>query len=184
MLTKIRTAGVIACAALISACTSYNPYGYANYRSYVYEGRPLYPEVYETDLYYSKYPTYEYKERKPVVVPETYYMGPSGSPVSHKDQDKTWVEGQNPKSYTIEIADQAKAASVAGKLQNAPKTDRGAAISYEKDGKTYYKGVYGTYPDANAAQKALDSLPPAIKDGANVKTWGTVQSTVNQNPTQ
>jgi hypothetical protein len=177
MRKKISTVGIIACAAFISACTSYNPYGYANYRSYVYEGRPLYPEVYEADLYY--YKPSSYQERKQVTVPETYHVGAYRSPVSHRDQDKTWVDGQNPQGYTIELADKEKASEVAGKLQQVPKTDHSAAVPYEKEGKIYYKGVYGSYPDQESAQRALNSLPPTIKDEANVQTWGNVQNSVN-----
>lgn len=176
MWTIIRPAAVIFLAIYASACT-YNPNGYANYRSYVYEGRPLYPESYESDIYY--YKPYEYQERKQVKVPETYHVGAYRSPISHKDQDKTWVEGQNPQGYTIEIADKEKASEVAGQLQNVPKNERRAEVRYERDGKTYYRGLYGSYPNLEDAKKAMGTLPANVQEGANVKTWGSVQSSVN-----
>lgn len=117
--------------------------------------------------------------QKQVAVPDSYHVGEYHSPVSFKDRDRTWVAGQNPKGYTIEVADDEKAAQVAQKLYKAPKNDRMAQVKYQKNGKPYYKGLYGTYNNAADAQKALDALPPEIKQGAGVKDWGSVQSNLN-----
>ncbi|MFI4919644.1 MAG: SPOR domain-containing protein, partial [Legionellales bacterium] len=111
-----------------------------------------------------------------VVVPESYHVGAYHSPVSFKDMDQSWVSRQNPQGYTIEIADDAKASEVARKLYNTPKNDRMAQVQYQRNGRVYYKGVYGTYSSSDAAQKALDALPPDIKQGAGVKTWSSIQS--------
>ena len=178
MMKRLGTIGVLLCAAGLYGCAEYNPYGYANYRSYVYEERPLYPEVHDQDLYYYKsYATPSVKRE--VLVPETYHMSAYRPPVSHMDQDRSWVEGQNPQGYTIELADKEKASEVAGTLMNAPKKDRMAQIRYQRDGKSYYKGLYGTFPSYEAAQQALGALPLSIKDGSNIKSWGNVQSSVN-----
>ncbi len=174
MLHKTRVASVIICAISLSACMSYNPHGYSNYRSYVYEGEPLYPESYDNGSGYNNS-----GEKKQVVVPETYLMNTSRAPTSHKDQDKSWVSSQNPQGYTIELADDDKPASVAGKLQKAPKNERMAEVRYENDGKTHYKGLYGTFGTAEAAQQALSALPADVKAGATVKNWGAVQGSVN-----
>jgi hypothetical protein len=140
-----------------------------SYTTYTYDNSQLYPPV--------NYTSYDssYKSSEQVSVPDSYHVGEFHSPVSFKDRDKNWVNGQNPQSYTIEIAESDKAAQVAQKLYKAPKNDRMAQVKYNAKGKAYYKGVYGTYPDAASAQKALDSLPAEVKQGASVKNWGSVQ---------
>jgi septal ring-binding cell division protein DamX len=115
-----------------------------------------------------------------VVVPDSYHVGEYHSPVSFKDRDKGWVSSQNPQGYTIELADDQKASKVAQKLYKAPKNDRMAQVRYQKNGKPYYKGVYGTYNSPEAAQKALDQLPAELKQGAGVKSWGSVQENLEE----
>lgn len=119
-------------------------------------------------------------EPKAVKVPESYHLGTYRSPVSAKTNDKSWVHAQNPQAYTVEVADDEKAASVASKLHQAPKRDRMAEIQYQRDGKSYYKGLYGTYNSPEEAQKALDALPDELKNGSQVQQWGKVQSTLNE----
>lgn len=149
------------------------------------------------NLYYSGYPSsndnyafmpnnanvmnYNYKYNDPgqpkqdVVVPDSYHVGDMRTPVSFQDRDKTWVSNQNPQSYTIQLTDGDKAAKVAQVLYKTPKSDRVAQVKYQRGGKEYYRGVYGSYPSAAEAQKALDALPSEIKSGATVKNWGSVQ---------
>ena len=135
--------------------------------------------MHDQDLYYyQSYATPSVKRE--VVVPETYHMSAYRPAVSHVDQDRSWVEGQNPKDYTIEIADKEKASEVAGTLMNAPKNDRMAQVRYERDGKSYYKGLYGTYPTYEAAQQAQDSLPSSMKADSSIKSWSNVQNSVNK----
>lgn len=55
-----------------------------------------------------------------------------------------------------------------------------AQVKYYQNGKTHYKGLYGTYDSQEAAQKALESLPPEIKQGAGIKDWGSVQGNLNE----
>ena len=94
-----------------------------------------------------------------MTVPDSYYVGAYHSPTSHKDVDRNWVNSQNPQGYTIEVAEGERPAQVAGKLYKLPKNDRRAQIKYNKNGKTYYKGVYGSYNNYEDAQKALNNLP-------------------------
>ena len=108
-------------------------------------------------------------------VPENYYVGPYHSPTSHKDSDRNWVNGQNPRGYTIELGESDKASQIAKKLFQAPKKDRMAEIKAYRNGATYYKGVYGSYNNYDEAQKALNNLPNDVKQGAAIKNWGEVQ---------
>jgi septal ring-binding cell division protein DamX len=118
---------------------------------------------------------YQPTQKAEVEVPESYYVGPSHSPVSFKDKDNEWVRSQNPQGYTVEVADDEKASKVAGKLYKLPKNDRMAQIRYQRGGKGYYKGIYGSYDSQEAAQKAMSALPEDVRAGAAVKNWGSVQ---------
>jgi septal ring-binding cell division protein DamX len=144
-----------------------------SYQAYTYDNTGLYPKA----SYSTADSNYHYQTNSEVVtVPDSYHVGSYHSPVSFKDRDKTWVSSQNPQGYTIEIADGEKAADVARKLYNTPKNDRMAQVKYQQNGKSHYKGLYGTYPDAQSAQKALDSLPDNVKKGAGIKNWNSVQN--------
>ncbi len=152
-----------------------------NYQSYVYKSEPLYPESYDT---YSNYRYYSAPEpdmvKKGVEVPDTYHVGPMRSPVSHKDQDRNWATSQSPQGYTIELADDAKASQVAQTLQKVPKTEHVGQVKYEKNGQSYYKGLYGSYNSYEAAQQSLNSLPEDVKANATIKNWGNVQGNINE----
>lgn len=148
---------------------TYQPYSYANYQFYSTQ-----------DNYRMNYYTYDDQSNKGVVVPESYHVGQSHSPASFKDRDRTWVNSQNPQGYTIEVADDEQATTVAQKLYQAPKNDRMAQVKYFRDGKTYYKGLYGSYNNAEEAQKALDALPPEIKKNSGIKNWGGVQNNLTE----
>ena len=87
---------------------------------------------------------------------------------------------QNAQGYTIELADGDKAAQVAGALYKAPKNQRTAEVKYQQGGKTYYKGLYGSYPSYDAAQQALSTLPADVKQKAGIKSWGSVQHGVGE----
>jgi hypothetical protein len=165
------------CTVSLSSCMMYddNYSSSATYQTYTYDPSQLYQDNYRFNSY-----SYHGQASQTVSVPESYHVGAYHSPVSFKDRDRTWVNSQNPQGYTIEVADGEKASQVAQKLYKAPKNDRMAQVQYQRDGKPYYKGLYGTYDSAESAQKALDALPPEIKQGAGVKNWGSVQGNLGQ----
>lgn len=160
------------CLGTLSSCTTIDgPYTQTTvYQPYSYTNTSYYQQGYNDNLNNGYY-----TPKKEVVVPESYHVNAYQSPVSHKEVDRTWVDQQNPQGYTIEVANGEKAAEVAKTLYKAPKTDRRAEIQYSQDGKTYYKGVYGSYNSYGEAQKAMNNLPADLRQNAGIKNWGSVQ---------
>lgn len=178
MLTNTRIFSICLCLSGLSACTTDDTTTYTNdqtYQPYTYSGTQLYPEGYESTGYPELPP-----DRTQVEVPETYHVSTYHPPTPHTDVDREWVNSQRAQSYTIELADGDKASQVAGALYKAPKNERTAEVKYQRDGKTYYKGLYGTYPSYEAAQQALGTLPADVKQKAGIKTWSSVQSGVRE----
>ena len=89
------------------------------------------------------------------------------------------MNSQNSQAFTIELADEEKASQVANTLYKAPKNERMGEVKYQRDGKTYYKGLYGSFPSYEAAQQALSALPSDVKQNAGIKKWASVQNGVN-----
>ena len=176
-MNTIRLITIGICTVGLSSCMMEEDNYSSSYQTYTYDQSQLYPQdSYRFNSYYQG----PGSSSQTVTVPDSYHVGAYHSPVSFKDRDRTWVSSQNPQGYTIEVADGEKASQVAQKLYKAPKNDRMAQVKYQRNGKAYYKGLYGTYDSAESAQKALDALPPEIKQGAGVKNWGSVQSNIEQ----
>jgi septal ring-binding cell division protein DamX len=178
MLNHTKILGLCLCVSGLSACTTDSPTTYTNdqpYQLYTYTGTQLYPEGYENSVYNDST-----QEQKQVDIPDSYHVSVNHSPTPHADLDREWVNRQNAQSYTIELADGDKASQVAGTLYKAPKNERTAEVKYQHDGKTYYKGLYGSYPSYEAAQQALSSLPADVKQKAGIKTWSSVQNGVRE----
>lgn len=164
-------------AANLVACGMVEQSTQVDYQTYQIHEMRYYPQNYS----YDTAPADDKWSRssREVTVPESYHVGADRSPVSHKNVDKNWVREQHPQNYTIEIADDPKASQVAGKLLQVPKDDRRAEVPYSREGKTYYKGLYGSYNTKEDAEKALNKLPADLKQGAGIKNWGNVQSTMD-----
>jgi len=178
MNNKSKFLGVGFCLIQLTACVSYEES--TVYTAYAYDDNQLYSQGYYVPSggYYTDN-SFNQTSQNNVTVPDSYHVGAYHSPVSFKDRDRNWVRNQNPQGYTIEIANGDKASQVAKKLYKAPKGDRRAQVKYLQHGKAYYKGLYGSYSSPQAAQKALESLPDDLKQGAGVKSWGNVQYNLN-----
>jgi SPOR domain len=113
-------------------------------------------------------------------VPDSNQYAGKIAPEHHKSLDSNWVNSQNPQGYTIELAHGEKPGEVAKQLTDTPKLERTAQVKYEKDGKTYYRGVYGSYPSREAAEAALKKLPSDIRNKADINQWNNVQSHATQ----
>jgi len=159
----------------LSACMTDHIGGYEPYNSNAYQGSMLYPDGYDS----TGSTVDQVSNKQTVVVPESYHVSSMHGPVSPKDLDRSWIDSQSPQSYTIELAEGDKPSQVAGAMSKAPKNERTAEIKYQRDGKPYYKGVYGSYSSYDEAQQALNALPNDVKQGAGIKAWESVQHSVN-----
>lgn len=180
MNNNIKFAIVGLCALGLSSCAMMDDstgtsLSYPAYASY-YDSQAYMRNTYNMPNYNYNYKYYEStRPKQDVVIPDSYHVGDMRTPVSFQDRDQTWVSSQNPQGYTIELAEGDKASKVAQTLYKAPKKDRMAQVKVQRDGKDYYRGVYGTFNSAADAQKALDALPPEIKSSATVRNWSSVQ---------
>ncbi len=180
MFNKNRILCICLCISGISACTTDTSTVVTNYQPFKYDNAELYSEGYESTTYVdNNYPD-EPQDKKPVSVPNTYFVGTSNAPTSHKDLDKSWVKSQSAEGYTIELSNSEKAADVAGTLFKAPKSERSAEVEYQREGKTYYKGVYGSYPNKDAAVQALKQLPTDVQQQAAIQSWKNVQNGLDE----
>ncbi|MCA0403766.1 MAG: SPOR domain-containing protein [Proteobacteria bacterium] len=153
---------------------------YVSYQPYVYDNVDYYQQNYDTGVGssadYTDIRVYGERRVSNAEVPESYYTGSYRSPVSPKEADKSWAKSQNVGHYTIQVADEPQAASVAATLSTLPKTDRSAEIKYQANGKTSYRGVYGSYKNYQEAEQALSKLPADVKNRAIIKIWSNVQN--------
>ena len=162
-------------SGLVSCGSSQQSTQYTIYQPYIYQNTKFYP-LRDEELENTHRD--EERQRGIVSVPESYHVSAYHSPMPHKNIDRDWVNGQSPRGYTIEIAQSERAAVVAGQLYRVPKTDRMAEVKYYQNGRTYYRGVYGSYASFEDAQRAFNGLPPEIKQGAYIKNWSNIQENV------
>lgn len=139
------------------------------------ENNQPYPEGYDTLVSQDNSPTYNRHTPQNVAVPESYHVGITNTPMASKDEDKRWVETQNPEGYTIEIAEDSKPAHVANTLQQTPKNEHSAEVKSQQGS---YLGLYGSYSSKEAAENKLNTLPENIKQNARVKNWRSVQKEI------
>ena len=180
MLIKTKMITMTLCVVGLSACSSW--YQNSQIHSYPTKNRSsaiqLYPDGYDNGGAYAPDSVSTTLSKPHTASSADGYQANVNTvePASFKMRDKSWVSSQNPQGYTIELSNGEKASDVAGTLQKAPKNERMAEVKYQRDGKQYYKCVYGSYPTYEAAQQALSTLPEDVKQGATVKTWGHIQS--------
>lgn len=178
-MSKMQAMTLCLCVSAMSGCVSVDGSepSHQPYQPYSYNEMQYYSQ---SDYMTGDYASYnEVYPRSQASVPDSYHVGASHSPQSAKNRDRDWVTTQNPQSYTIEVADDEKPSQVAKKLYQIPKNDRMAEIKYQRGGKTYYKGLYGSYASEDEARKALNSLPEEVKKGAGIQNWQQVQSHVS-----
>lgn len=158
------------------SCGQQQSYTYMHdYQGYQYDNSQLYSGQYD-----GSYSDYQQQQNYPppssgVTVPESYHVGSYRSPVSPKNRDNRWVQQQNPRGYTIQIAEGRKASAIAGTLTKAPKRNRMATVKSFSNGEAYFRGVYGSYSSYDDAQRAMQALPSDLKSRAQIKQWSALQ---------
>lgn len=174
-MNKVQFLTICLCTSGLTACLSDQQNYYTMYSTnqpYKYQNTQFYPQAYDGTANYGEFTP----GSREASVPESYYTGLYHSPASHRDLDRNWVNNQNPNGYTIQLGESEKASQVAGKLYKAPKKDRMAEVKCNRDGKNYYKGVYGSYNNYQEAQQALNNLPPELRQSAEIRNWSSIQS--------
>ncbi len=180
--------GLVA-SIILPGCSLVKPHDYRDANAGTYDYSNYYDERVASDggyagnYYNSGYDHMPYYESSVVSVPKSYHVNEYGSPVSHKDRDRLWVKRQNPRNYTIEVANGKKASKVAKTLTRTPKNERMAQIRYRKQGQSQYRGVYGSYKTRAKAREALQKLPADIRAKAGVQQWGNVQQNIDSSST-
>lgn len=180
MFKLLRLSCVSLCILSLSACmldgTNNSPYFWDSLPEG--ENNQLYPEGYDTTYTnQSSADTGSYKAQKTVVVPQSYHLGITNTPVASKDEDRIWVDNQSPNGYTIQIADDTKPAPVANQLLKTPKNEHNAEVKSQSG---TYIGLHGSYATREAAEAQLNQLPEDMKQKAQIKNWQTIQNQVNQ----
>ncbi len=167
------------CALCLSGCfidgtSSENKYFWDTPNDYNYSTQP-YPEEYDSSFNTSYHNNNEIPYPQNVVVPESYHLGIANTPPVSKDEDRRWIEQQNPRDYTIQVTKNPRPAAVANTLQQMPKSSRSAEARSQSGS---YVGVHGSYSTREEAETELNKLPPSVKGQAQVKNWQAVQSEV------
>ncbi|PJD90735.1 MAG: SPOR domain-containing protein [Legionella sp.] len=179
MFTLLRLSCISICILSLSACMLDGTNNSSNFwdSSPDGENNQLYPEGYDT-TYTNQSSEYNgsYKTQKNVVVPQSYHLGVMNTPVASKDEDRQWVDNQNPNGYTIQIADDTKPAPVANQLLKTPKNEHNAEVKSQSGA---YIGLHGSYATREAAEAQLNQLPEEVKQKAQIKNWQTIQHEVN-----
>jgi septal ring-binding cell division protein DamX len=175
MSTSIRLLGLSLTMIGLSSCMIDGTNPVYDQGAYDNQKPLLYPDSYESTVSYETP-----NAQTNVQVPETYYVGAHHAPAAAKDADSAWVASQSPQAYTIEVAQDEKAARVAGVLQKTPKNEHMAEVKYKQNGQVYYKGLYGSYNSQEAAQEALNGLPDDVKQHSGIKTWSSIQNHLSE----
>lgn len=177
--------GLGVCALNLSAClmdgtSSWNQPAQDGYYMESMQDNYTNPEVYPetSDTSFDSYHTNAEPKQSEVVVPQTYYHAHNitNTPTPVKDEDKKWVDNQNPSNYTIQVQEDSKPAAVAKTLQQMPKSARSVEVRSQSGS---YIGLHGNYPNHEAAQEQLNNLPAEVKSQATIKKWGSVQNEVD-----
>jgi septal ring-binding cell division protein DamX len=172
LILSIAVGGLVSCGEnrRYSTYTTYPGYEGYQYNDYQIYAGPEYRQ------YTNHNADNRYQSSQAVEVPESYHVGSYHSPRGHRNRDNSWIRGQNPQGYTIQLSEGRKASSVAKSLTRAPKRNRTATVKSFNGNAAYFRGVYGSYNNYEDAKRALNSLPADVRGGASIKRWSNVQN--------
>lgn len=166
------------CGCLMDGTPSWDSTSTENDSYFTMQSMPNYESTEGYNTSYDSYLSLPDTDTSPgVVVPKTYHLGNyTNTPPTSKDEDRQWVNQQNPSGYTIEVSKDVKPAPVANKLQQMPKNERSVEVRSQSGS---YLGLHGSYPNREAAEQQLNNLPSSVKDNAQIKNWHSIQNQVD-----
>ncbi len=83
------------------------------------------------------------------------------APVVSSPQD--WVKTQNPNHYTLQLASSTNADLIRKYFEENALTGKAGYYKNKREGEYWYALVYGAYPSAREANKAIASLPEDLR---------------------
>lgn len=86
-----------------------------------------------------------------------------GLQLTFKSGPLYWLEEQEPKKYTIQLASSRKEKSIIKLYDNNHLTGKGGYYHYQRDGVDRYALIYGSYKTVAEANAAIKTLPKSLQ---------------------
>jgi len=118
-------------------------------------------------------PTHQLKAETPAPVttaPEQKHIS------ANAIRQENWILQQNPKEYTLQLLATVNETSLTDFIKKNNIQANAAYYRTNKNSKTWYSLVYGTYDTYSLAQQAVQTLPPTLKKlNPWVRNFGQIQ---------
>jgi outer membrane protein assembly factor BamD len=90
-----------------------------------------------------------------------------------------WIRSQPRTAFTIQVLGLAREAGVRDFLAQHPLDRETAWFRTERNGADWFVAVAGSYPNAEAARRSIDSLPPEVlRHQPWIRSFGSVQDAI------
>lgn len=98
----------------------------------------------------------------------------------HRDQERSWVLSQSPEKFTLQLFGSHELENAKAFIRQHQIGGQAKYFVSEHKGKIWYSVIYGVYPDRDAAQSAMKTLPASLKA---IKPWvrrfDDIQASIN-----
>ncbi len=106
----------------------------------------------------------------PAPAPKTTGEGP---------RDEAWLLAQPPGHYTLQVLSSPRRVAVLDRGRRLRLTIPVAVFRFRRQGRDWYALVVGAYPDRTSARRAIDALPPDLRNNRPwVRRLGDVQALI------